>query len=160
VITAQVEPFMANLEQLKPLLVEHWRELALDQDKVPLEPCWEIYAAREAEGGVLYVTVRDRGRLVGYFVGFVGPGLHYRTCLTLQMDVFWLHPEFRDGDSLTQVEAEMVAEILFSEVRRAASARGVQRLFVGSKLHKDASALFERMGFVEVERYYSAWLGG
>jgi hypothetical protein len=28
-------------------------------------------------------------------------------------------------------------------------------MFVGSKLHKDASWLFEKLGYTEVERYYS-----
>lgn len=159
-ITCQVEPFMARLEELKPLLVDHWRELALDQDRVPLDVDWNIYAQREARGEILFVTVRDRGQLQGYFVGFIAPGLHYRSCLTLHMDVFWLHPELRDGDSLSQLEGELMAEKLFEEVRRAASARGVQRAFYGSKLHKDASALFERIGATEVERYFSLWIGG
>jgi hypothetical protein len=160
VITCQVESFTKNLAQLKPLLLGHWAELALDQDRVPLDPDWEIYLRKDAEGGILFVTVRDAGALVGYFVGFVGPGLHYRTCLTLQMDVFFLHPDFREGDSLQQVEGEVIAENLFGEVQRAAKARGVQRMFVGSKLHKDVSALFERLGYIEVERYFTFWVGG
>lgn len=158
-ITCQVESFTENLEQLKPLLLDHWRELALDQDRVALDPDWDIYHRKDAEGGVLFVTVRERGKLIGYFVGFVGPGLHYRGCLTLQMDVFWLHPDFRE-DSLSVVEGEVVAEQLFAEVHRVAKARGVQRAFHGSKLHKDASQLFERLGGVEVERFFSFWLGG
>ena len=97
---------------------------------------------------------------MGYFVGFIAPGLHYSTCLTLQMDIFWLHPDLRDGDSLSRVEGEMVSEDLFRTVQREAARRGVQRMFVGSKLHKDASALFERLGYIEVERYFSTWLGG
>ena len=42
---------------------------------------------------------------------------------------------------------------------RLAIARGVQRVFYGSKFHKDASVLFEYLGLKEVERYYSAWWG-
>lgn len=159
-ITYQLESFTQRLEELRPLLDVHWHELALNQDKVPLDVCWEIYLARDAAEGILFVTVRDDSRLMGYFIGFIAPGLHYRTCLTLQMDVFWLHPDLRDEDSLSQVEAEMISEDLFAEVQRQAKARGVQRIFVGSKLHKDASAMFERLGYLEVERYFSLWVGG
>lgn len=159
-ITCQVEPLTPRLEELKPLLLDHWRELALDQDRVPLDPDWDVYLRKDADGGVMFVTARAGGQLVGYFVGFVGPGLHYRTCLTLQIDIFWLHPDFRDGDSLSAVEGELIADSLVAEVIRAAKARGVQRMFAGSKLHKDSGALFERHGGVEIERYFSFWLGG
>lgn len=158
-ITFQSEPFMRNKQQLRPMLEKHYAELALDKEKVPLAVDWDVYAAREDAGQMLFVTVREDGILMGYFVGFVSPGLHYKTCLTLQMDVFWIDPELRDGDSLSQVEAAMIGEDLFREVFAQAKRRGVQRAFMGSKLHKDASALFERMDGVEVERYFSFWLG-
>jgi len=158
-IKYQVESFTDCIEELKPLLVSHWQELALDQAKVPLDPMWEVYIQKDLEGAILFVTVRDQGRLIGYFVGFVGPGLHYRTCKTLQMDIFWLHPEFRE-DSLSWVEGELISEELFKFLQSEAVKRDVQRIFVGSKLHRDASTLFERLGYVEVERYYSNWIGG
>ena len=150
-ITIQVEPFPAFLEEVKPLLPRHWEELALNQDTVPLDPQYEVYLARDTRDEVLVVTVRRDGDLAGYFVGFVAPGLHYRTCLTLTLDIFWIRPEDR-GIS--------IGYDLFRKVEEEARRRGVQRLFVGSKLHKDASWLFERLGYTEVERYYTAWLGG
>lgn len=137
----------------------HWQELALDQDKVPLDPQYEVYFERENLGKVLCVVLRERGKVVAYFVGFVAPGLHYKTCLTLTMDIFWLAPEYRDGDSLSQLESHMLAMQLFEAVRDEAKRRGVQRVFYGSKLHKDASQVFEELGMTEVERYYSQWLG-
>jgi GNAT superfamily N-acetyltransferase len=158
-IKYQVEALTTHLDELKPLLLKHWRELALDQDRVPLDPIWEIYIQKDGEGGVLFVTARDAGRLIGYFVGFVGPGLHYRSCKTLQIDIFWLHPEFRE-DSLSFAEGELIADQLVGEVIKAAKDLGVQRMFAGSKLHKDSGALFERHGGVEIERYFSFWIGG
>jgi GNAT superfamily N-acetyltransferase len=158
-ITAHVERLQDNLDELKPLFDPHWHELALNQDKVPLDPQYEIYLHRESLGGVLCVVLREAGKIIAYFVGFVSPGLHYRTCLTLQMDIFWLHPDYRDQDSLTALEANMLSMQLFDEVIAEAKRRGVQRFFAGSKLHKDASRLFEELGMLEVERYYSLWLG-
>jgi hypothetical protein len=158
-ITAHVERLQDNLEELKPLFDPHWQELALNQDKVPLDPQYEVYLQREAVGQVLCVVLRESGKIIAYFIGFVMPGLHNRTCLTMQMDIFWLHPDHRDGDSLEQLEAHMHALELFQAVRDEARRRGVQRAFYGSKLHKDAGRVFEELGMIEVERYYSQWLG-
>jgi GNAT superfamily N-acetyltransferase len=151
VITFHVESLTERLEELKPLFPEHFRELALNQDEVPLDPQYDIYLQRDARGEVLFVAGRELGQLIGYFVGFVAPGLHYRTCLTLTMDIFYVHPDYRHQGAGFR---------LFKTVEAEAKRRGAQRMFVGSKLHRDASWLFERLGYEEVERYYSAWLGG
>jgi len=149
-ITCQVEAFPPFLEEVKPLLPAHWDELALNKEKVPLDPQYDEYLRRDAIGQVMAVTVREDGKLCGYFVGFVAPGLHYRTCLTLTMDIFWVHPEHRGaGAGFT----------LFQTVEAEARRRGVHRMFVGSKLHKDAGWLFGKLGYEEVERYFSIWLG-
>jgi GNAT superfamily N-acetyltransferase len=150
VITFGVEPFPDFLEEAKPLFPQHWEELALNKDQVPLDPQYEVYLERDRRGEVLLIAGRETGRLVGYFVGFVAPGLHYRTCLTLTMDIFYVLPECRGRSGLR----------LFRAVEAEAKRRGVQRMFVGSKLHKDAGWLFEKLGYVEVERYYSHWIGG
>lgn len=145
-LTAQVEPFAPFLEEVKPLLPRHYDELALDKDYVPLDPCYDEYHRLDALGRILTVTVRDQGLLVGYFVGFVGPALHYKTLLQLSLDIFWIAPEHR---------GQMGGLKLFKAVEREAKRRGVGRMFVGSKCHKDASRLFEALGYTEVERYFS-----
>lgn len=149
-ITAHVESFEENLEYLKPLLPIHYKELALNQDKVPLSPQFDKYVATEKQGGLIFVTLRKAGQMVGYFIGFIAPGLHYSTCLTCQMDIFYVLPEHRGSGTGFQ---------LFKFVEQQLKKRGVQRLFVGSKLHKDASWLFEKLNYTPVETYYSAWLG-
>ena len=149
-ITCQVEPFPPFLKEVKPILPIHWEELALHKEKVPLDPQYNVYLERDAQGGVISVTAREDGKLIGYFVGFIAPGLHYQTCLTCTMDIFYVHPDHRGGGT---------GYHLFKSAEKELKRRGVQRLFVGSKLHKDASWLFEKLGYEEVERYYSAWLG-
>ena len=145
-----VEPLSEVLDELKPLFPGHWKELALDQDKVPLDPQYDIYLERDRRGEVLFIAGREKGTIVGYFVGFIAPGLHYRTCRTLTLDIFWIHPAHRGHGAGFH---------LFKTVETEARRRGVQRMFVGSKLHRDASWLFEKLGYTEVERYYSVWLG-
>ena len=86
-ITAQIEPWPAFIHEAQPLLPLHWAELALNKDKVPLDPQYDIYTARDLAGQVLVVTLRQDGELVGYFIVFIAPGLNYKTCLTLTMDI-------------------------------------------------------------------------
>lgn len=149
-MTAHVESLTEHLPELMYLLPLHYEELALNKDKVPLDPQYEVYRERDAAGAVLFVTLRDAGELVGYFVGFIQPGLHYQTCLTCIMDIFYLRKDKRTGSGGVRLFRFVEAEL-----RR----RGVQRWFMGSKVHADASALFKRIGAAPVETYYSKWLG-
>lgn len=150
-ITAHVESFERRLPELKPLLPLHYQELALDKDKVPLDPQYDLYVERERLGQVLFVTLRQAGELIGYFIGFIAPGLHYKTCLTCTPDIFYVHPEHRGNKA---------GFILFDAVEKELRRRGVQRWFVGAKVHFDASWMFERLGFERVEVTYSKWIGG
>lgn len=149
-ITAQVEPYMDCLPELMACYDQHWEELALNKDKVPLAPQYDVYEARDDAGQLMLVTLRDTGRLVGYFIGFIAPGLHYKTCLTLTMDIFWTHPDVRGGFAGVK---------LFRAVEKDARRRGVHRIFYGSKMHKDASRLFEFLKMEPVEMYYTKWIG-
>ncbi len=150
-ITAHIESFEHQLSELQALLPHHYAELALNQDSVPLDPQYQVYIERERAGALLFVTLRDAGELVGYFIGFIAPGLHYQTCLTCTMDIFFVRADKRTGSAGIRLFRFVEAEL-----RR----RGVQRWFMGSKIHADASALFRRIGAVPVETYYSKWLGG
>jgi GNAT superfamily N-acetyltransferase len=149
-LTYQVENWAQVRLELWTILPSHYQELALDQDKVPLSPIYEIYKAKNDADELLLVTIRDAGKLVGYFLGFVAPSLHYSTCLTCTMDIFYVIPEVRGQNAGWH---------LFKKVEEVCRQRGVKRMFVGSKMHKDASFLFEKLGYREIERYYSAWLG-
>ena len=146
-----IESFAECLDELKPLFPIHYKELALNQDEVPLDPQYEVYIAREQAGELLFVVVRDEEEtIVGYFIGFIAPGLHYQTCLTCTMDIFYV---------LQGSRGNQLGVRLFSFVEQELRSRGVNRWFVGSKCHKDASRLFEALEFEKVEVYYSKFLG-
>lgn len=149
-LTAHVENYADVIEELKPLYPAHWEELALNKEHVPLAPMYEVYDAKDAAGEIMLVTLRSAGKLAGYFIGFIGPSLHYRTCVTLNLDIFRVLPEYRDGTAGLK---------LFKAAQAEAKRRAVQRMIVGSKCHKDASALFQRLGYEPLETFYSCWLG-
>lgn len=66
------------------------------------------------------------------------------------MDIFYIAREHRNGS---------LGVRLFRAVEKELRLLKVQRWFVGSKEHADASKLFERLQFAKVETYYSKWLG-
>lgn len=149
-ITVMPESFEEMLPELQEILPLHYEELALNKDKVPLSPQYNIYIDRERDGQLLFMVMREAGEMIGYFIGFISPGLHYSTCLTCQMDIFYIRPDRR---------GHKYGKALFEAVEQENRRRGVQRWFVGSKCHLDASWLFEQLGFERVEVYYSKWLG-
>lgn len=151
-ITAQVEAWSSCLPEMIELFPEHYKALALEQEHVPLSPDYGTYRTLESGGKLLVVTVREDGQMAGYFVGFVMPSLHYSTCLECRTDIFWVVPECRKG-------GRNAGKILFRGVENELRRRGVQRWFVGTKLHQDAGALFLSLGFRPIEMFYSKWLG-
>jgi hypothetical protein len=149
--TFHFESFEERLDELKELLPVHWAELATHQDKVPLSPQYDRYITVERAGGLLFMTVRESGVLIGYFIGFLQQGLHYSTCFECRMDICFISPQHR-GASLLGLKMLRKFE---EELRR----RGVQRWYAGSKVYAPMDVLFERIAMEPVEKYYCKWLG-
>lgn len=148
-ITIERESFAGAFIEFLGIIPTHWKELAEDQDTIPLNPLWEVYFAREAVGELFFMAVRKDGKLIGYFIAFICPGLHYRDCLTATMDIFYLHPSHRGG---------VTALKLFRAVLRDLRALKVNRVFLGTKLKKDAGRIYRALGFRPVDTYYSRLL--
>ena len=143
-----VESFVQCIPELKEIIGSHWERLALNRDKVPLAPRWDVYAGMEANGELSFVTLRDEGRLVGYWITIVTPGLHYRTCLDANMDIWNVLPGYEMG-------ARHLGRAMLNELK----GRGVNRSFVGEKLHKPCGKLYRALGYEPVETTYSRWIG-
>src|ERR1700679_1230099 len=97
--TAQEETLDSALPEILTKLNSHYEELSLHQGRYSWRCNWAWYYEMERQGQLLLVTLRNNGVLVGYFVGFVKPGLQYQDCLTLSMDVFYIIPEARNKGS-------------------------------------------------------------
>jgi hypothetical protein len=149
-ITAQVETAKDALPELMQLFPLHWKKLALQQDKVPLQPEYTKYLQMENEGKLLLVTLRAEGRLVGYWVSFLGPELHYSSCLAAKMDIWFIHPDCAKGRAVVTL-----GKAVEKELRR----RGVLRWYAGEKLHSPCGKLYTMLGMEPVETYYLKWIG-
>jgi len=72
-----IEPYAAAVDEMRPIFVEHWQELALYPD-IPLDPDYAVYEALDRLGQMAIYTVRSRGEMVGYAVYFIRKHHHYR----------------------------------------------------------------------------------
>ena len=85
-ITADIESFERALPELSKRFPQHWEELALFKDRMPLVPQFDEYIARERNGSLFLTVVRKNGEIVGYYTVQVAPGFHYGHTLTAHMD--------------------------------------------------------------------------
>ena len=150
-ISAQIEVLDAEtLNEAKPLLPSHYDELSEHKlAGIPLDPQFDLYLARSAAGQIIYVTLRERGALIGYLVSFVVPGMHYQGCLTATTDIFYVTPDLRGLHG---------GALLFDAWKKECARRGVKLLQIGIKTRhaKYAGPLLEAAGFKATELMF--WL--
>lgn len=144
--TYAVERWRDLREEMMPMLVRHWREIALNHADVPLAIDEARYAQLDDGGALHIVTCRRDGLLIGYHVAIVSTHLHYAKTLHGITDVYFVAPEFRHG---------VTGMRMFQAVERELKALGVRKLFTATKLHLDQGPLFERLGYLPVERLYA-----
>lgn len=155
---ARVESFALRMQELAPhwgahreLLAEPMLEaLGAPANAMPLAPRLDAYCAMERRDELLLVVLRDDERLAGYWINFVGPGLHYASTAQAKMDIWYLLPEYRKGAA---------ALILGRGVERALRSRGISLWTLGEKLHRPAGRLYAALGAKPIEQYWAKWLG-
>ena len=150
-VAFQVERVTDILDEVKPLLEMHWREIALYQDQFPLNPDYEKYKSLDAAGVVHIVTARIGGELIGYYISFIMPHMHYRDCIVAMNDILFLKKEYRQGR--TGMKLIAFAE---QDLKRT----GVKRIMMHVKTTHDFGQLLERMGFTNTERTFEKLLTG
>lgn len=150
-LTTHIESFAAGLEELQQVLPRHYDELSLHKTHgFALKPQYPIYLSNEAQGRLLYVTLRSEGKLAGYFIGFLAPDLHYQDCLSLRTDIFYVVPEYRGRKG---------GALLFQAVKKEARRRGAHYWGIVHKEHakEHASQLFVAQGFTPEETFWVQW---
>jgi hypothetical protein len=141
-----VELYREALPEMRTLYDAHWREIALDHEKIKLEPDYEAYDYLAERGALHLVTARMGWELIGYHLSIIRPHLHYKSSLTCFTDVFYLRPEYRTG---------MTGYKMLKFFRDSVRARGVQKVYMMTKIAHDIDPLMRRLGFKAIERVYS-----
>lgn len=149
-ITYQQEFLETCRDEAEVLIHKHWEEIALNKDKIKLNPDWEMYSLLESNGSLKIFTARNDGSLIGYFVVFVSKHIHYKDHLFANNDLLFLDEAFRKG--LTGVKLIRFAEKCLKE-------DGVSVLTINTKVHKPFDVIMNKLGFNLVERIYSKYIG-
>lgn len=146
------QEFLSQVQsEIEPLINLHWKEIALNQDNIKLNPDWEAYANLEAEGKLQIFTAREGDLLVGYFVVTLGYNIHYKDHLCASNDVIYMHKDYRKG--FAGIRLIKFAEKVLRE-------DGVSTLTINTKVHQPFDKVLERLKFKPIERVYSKYLKG
>ena len=143
------------LDQVKDdilsLLDLHYKEIALNQDKIKLNPDWDVYSELEQQGKLKIFTARDNDTLVGYFVVVVGVNMHYKDHTFACNDIIYLNKDYRKGFAGIK---------LIKFAKKCLTEDGVSVLAINTKVHQPFDKVLERLGFNLIERVYSSYLQG
>lgn len=138
------------LEELKPLLEEHWKEVAWYQEDIKLNPDYNKYVSMQEANNLLFVTARDEGKLVGYNVNFLQYHPHYSDHIYAVNDIIFVHPDYRHG---------MVAKELLEGTEEILRLLGVSVVTLHMKPAHPFKTLAEQCGFKQQEYVYSKLIG-
>lgn len=101
------------LQEAEELLQLHWKELALNQDKVFLKPDVTKYLQMQ-ELGMLHniVAYNTSNSVVGYSVLLLQPHMHYSDTVFASVDVVYVDPKHRNSSlgARLLIETEKLAK--------------------------------------------------
>lgn len=156
-LVLQWEPVQCLLDEgLEKLLYRHWREVALDQEEVPLDPDWSCIWRMEQQGVFRTAALRRDSKLIGYSAFCIIPHLHHRGTLHALNDVIYVDPQERGAAGVKLIRG---CERMLKEL-------GVRKIVYHSKLHlklgrkqKTIGDLLDIMGYKAFETSHSRLIG-
>ena len=137
-------------KEMQSLLELHWELIALNKESIKLNPNWAEYVRLDEAGILKLYTARQDGKLVGYFAVTVNTSLHYQEHKFATNDVIFIHPDYRNGSAgykLIKYAEDQLIQM------------GVSLMIMNTKIHQPFDKLLERMGFKQIERIYSKYIG-
>lgn len=149
-ISYQEEKYEDILEEILELYPLHYEEVGMDKEHIPLDPDIDQYIALEKADILHLLTVRDDGKLIGYHKAFICDHIHFKSTKVAYTDLYFLLPEYRKG---------FIGVNLFKILEGKLKSLGVKKIYTMTKVKKDNSALFDRLGYVKAEYAYTKYIG-
>lgn len=150
-ITYQIDTAERILTEGIHLFIEHYKDIALYQDKIQLNPDVVRYMALEESGVLIPISVREDGALIGYSVTILLPSLHYKEHTYAMNDVIFISKEHRKGT---------VGIKLIKYTEKILKEKGISVYCINSKVHAPFFKVLERLGFTDSEHQYTKYIGG
>ena len=150
-ITYQVEKASDVIEDIKPLLELHWKEVAINRTHIKLNPDFDSYLNLSDDSKLFILTARKDGALIGYNIYYVLPNLHYGGALFAEQDVIYVTKPHRFGR--VPVKLLKYAEDLLIRDHK------VDVILCRMKLSNDFSPLLDKLGYTPVDKTCSKYVG-
>ena len=149
-ISYQEESFYDVIDEIKPLLEKHWEEIAIYKDKIKLNPNYDQYKVLQDNGMMHIATARDDEKLVGYFITFIVPNLHYQHIKTASNDILFLAPEYRKtlvGYGMIKFAVQKLSEM------------DIDIISIHEKKEHSLAPVMKRLKFEHKENTYMKYVG-
>lgn len=138
------------LDELKPYLEKHYKEVGLYQDSIDLNPDYDKYLEMEKLGIIHTVTARDDGKLVGYFISIVTINLHYSDHKYAMNDILYIDEDYRKSGAAME---------LFAYAEQCLKDMGVSVITIHMKTKLPFDSLCDSLEYDYSERLYTKYIG-
>lgn len=142
----QVEDVRLLKEELEPMILAHYKEIALYQESIKLAPDWARYFQLEEMGILKILTARQEGTLIGYYIQLINPNLHYSLDNFAVCDIVYLGKEYRGGKHSVE---------LFKQAEKVAKDNGASVMTMHFKTYLPFDNLMVNLGWDYSERLYT-----
>jgi Acetyltransferase (GNAT) family len=126
------------IAEVKPLLEEHWKEIAGYQDSIPLDPDYDWYYKMQEGKKLVCIMARIEGELVGYSVFMLIRHPHYQSTVHAMNDVIFVRAPHRQS---------RVGLGLIRESERTLKALGARKISWHIKLSNDLDKILLAKGY-------------
>ena len=120
------------------------------KDKIALNPDYDKYLDMDNMGLIHTVTVRDDNKLVGYYISFIMPNMHYKDHTYALNDVLFLEESYRKTGT---------AVGLFTFTEECLKDMGVSVMAIHMKTALPFDSLCEYLNYDYAERLYMKFIG-
>lgn len=148
-ISYQKETYDEAIEDMKPLLELHYKEVCLYPDKLELNPSYGAYEEMDTNGSLRIITARDHDELIGYSVFFLYNHPHYQDHIYGQNDVLYVKEDHRHTD---------VAPLLVQKSEEHLIADGCSVILYHMKPYKTFESLMDYMAYGKAEYIFSKYV--
>lgn len=148
-IEYQFEKVDDVLEEIEPLLEEHYAETVPYPDRVVLNPNYDMYRLLEQADALVIYTARDLGAIVGYAITVLQPHPHSQGHTYAANDMIYICPEYRH----TELAPEMLKNL-----EEHLKERGVSVMTFHMKAIKPCETLMSGLGYQNDEVLYTKYI--
>jgi len=146
----RLDSFRVNLEELKTFFAIQWEETIFPDAKEQLNPDLDLYLNAEENNLLIFLSLKDKGKLVGYFLGFKTKATHSKDETYVMQDSIFIHPDYRSKGGGIR---------LIKQLEEECKKMGVARILLCERVNNPIGKIFERVGYAPSEIYYSKYIG-